>query len=66
VLVAGDSENDASMLRLALPGVLVGNADAALRRQAHPTDHRVHATAQGAAGILEGLRTLQSRGVLLS
>lgn len=66
VLVAGDSENDASMLRLALPGVLVGNADEALRRQAPPTDHRVHAMAQGAAGILEGLRTLQNRGVLLS
>ena len=55
VLVAGDSQNDASMLNLDLPGVVVGNADTALRQQAH-----------GAAGILEGLRILQGRGVLPS
>ncbi|MGR3365576.1 MAG: HAD-IIB family hydrolase [Maritimibacter harenae] len=56
VLVAGDTLNDLSMLECGLPAVAVGNSEPDLvARVAHlPQVH--HATAHGAAGILEAIR----------
>ena len=58
VLVAGDSLNDLSLFRLGAHGVIVGNAEAALRA-AIATDDTVHRPHQmGAAGVLSALQDL--------
>jgi sucrose-6F-phosphate phosphohydrolase len=54
VIVAGDSGNDAAMMRAGFRGIVVGNADDQLRALAAP---RVYvASAPHAAGVLEGVR----------
>jgi mannosylfructose-6-phosphate phosphatase len=53
VIVAGDSGNDATMFDQGFRGITVGNAHAELRSLAAP--HIYHATAEFAAGVLEGL-----------
>jgi sucrose-6-phosphatase len=54
VVVAGDSGNDVDMFIPPFRGVIVGNADADLRRLAGP--HAYQARAHYAAGVLEGLQ----------
>lgn len=54
IVVAGDSGNDIEMFEAAERGIVVGNADAALRAAVDPS--RAYLARQGfAAGILEGL-----------
>jgi sucrose-6F-phosphate phosphohydrolase len=53
VIVAGDSGNDAAMFQVGFRGIVVGNARPDLRSLVAP--HIYHATAQFAAGVLEGL-----------
>jgi HAD superfamily hydrolase (TIGR01484 family) len=55
-VVAGDTLNDLAMFQTGLPAIVVGNAEPALR-QALSADlpHIFHATAEGAAGIWQGL-----------
>ncbi|MEU1420687.1 HAD-IIB family hydrolase [Kitasatospora sp. NPDC005751] len=58
VLVAGDSLNDLSLFALGAHGVIVGNAEPALR-EAVPEDDTVHRPDRpGAAGILSALQNL--------
>ncbi|GAB2727005.1 HAD-IIB family hydrolase [Kitasatospora kifunensis] len=58
VLVAGDSRNDLSLFGLGAHGVIVGNAEPALR-EAVPEDDTVHRPDRpGAAGILTVLQNL--------
>ncbi len=58
VLVAGDSLNDLSLFRLGSRGVIVGNAEPALRA-AVPADGAVLCSDRpGAAGVLAGLEEL--------
>ena len=58
VLVAGDSLNDLSLFRLGAHGVIVGNAEPALRA-AIAADDTVHrADRSGAAGVLSALQDL--------
>jgi sucrose-6F-phosphate phosphohydrolase len=52
-IVAGDSGNDAAMFRAGFRGIVVGNAQKDLRALKGP--HIYHATAEYAAGVLEGL-----------
>lgn len=54
VIVAGDSGNDATMFDRGFRGIVVGNARSELRSLMGP--HIYHATAQFAAGVLEGLQ----------
>lgn len=56
VLVAGDTLNDESLFEAGFRGVVVGNAEAALRRAVVPSDRVSHARGDGAGGILEVLR----------
>lgn len=53
VFVAGDSGNDAAMFHMGFRGIVVGNAHAELRSIVAPYIYR--ATAEFAAGVLEGL-----------
>jgi sucrose-6F-phosphate phosphohydrolase len=53
VIVAGDSGNDAAMFQVGFRGIVVGNARPELRSLVAPNIY--HATAQFAAGVLEGL-----------
>ncbi len=55
VLVAGDSLNDLAMFEAGYPGVMVGNAEAALRAQLPQLSNTYLARAHGCGGILEGL-----------
>ena len=56
VITAGDSLNDLAMFETGLKGVMVGNAEPALR-QALPRLQRTYAArAPGCEGIVEGLR----------
>lgn len=54
VVVAGDSANDREMFLHTFKGILVGNADEALKSLSSPQIH--HAASSCAAGVLEGLR----------
>jgi sucrose-6F-phosphate phosphohydrolase len=56
VVVAGDTLNDLSLFELALKGVLVGNAEPAVRERVAGFDWVYRASRPGGAGILEGLR----------
>jgi glucosylglycerol-phosphate synthase len=58
VLVAGDTLNDYSLYTQGFRGVVVGRAEAALQRATAGLPNVVHATALGAGGILEAIRTL--------
>ena len=53
VVVAGDSGNDAAMFHMGFRGIVVGNARPELRSLVSPDIY--HATAEFAAGVLEGL-----------
>ncbi len=55
VLVAGDTLNDLSMLKLGLPAVAVGNSEPALIAGLEGQDHVHRATGEGAAGIAEAI-----------
>ena len=55
VLVAGDTMNDLSMLKLGLPAVAVGGSEAALIAEVQDLDHVHKAEAVGAAGIAEAI-----------
>lgn len=56
VVVAGDTLNDLALFDTGLPGVVVGNCEAALRDRVCGREHLYLAGGEGAAGILEGLR----------
>jgi hydroxymethylpyrimidine pyrophosphatase-like HAD family hydrolase len=55
VLVAGDSLNDLAMFQAGYPGVMVGNAEKALRAHLPQLRDTYLASAHGCGGILEGL-----------
>ncbi|MFN4100921.1 MAG: HAD family hydrolase [Pararhodobacter sp.] len=55
VLCAGDTLNDLSMLNSGLPAVAVGNSEPALIERLAGVSTVHHATAHGAAGILEAI-----------
>ena len=55
VLVAGDTMNDLSMLRLGLPAVAVGGSEAALIERMEPLEHAHVAKGIGVAGIAEAI-----------
>ncbi|MCB9682539.1 MAG: HAD hydrolase family protein [Alphaproteobacteria bacterium] len=55
VLVAGDTLNDLSLFQTGLRGVVVGNAEKALRDATEGLPHVHHSPAPGAAGILDAL-----------
>lgn len=55
VVTAGDTLNDLAMFETGLAGVMVGNAEPALRAQAHRLERTYVAQAPGCAGICEGL-----------
>jgi glucosylglycerol-phosphate synthase/sucrose-6F-phosphate phosphohydrolase len=55
VLVAGDTLNDLSMLRLDLNGVCVGKSERELLDVTRDTELTYHARAAGAGGILEAI-----------
>lgn len=54
-VVAGDSLNDLALFETGLKGILVANAEPALRKRVGDHPHVFAATAPGADGILEGL-----------
>jgi hydroxymethylpyrimidine pyrophosphatase-like HAD family hydrolase len=56
VVTAGDTLNDLAMFETGLAGVMVGNAEPALRRQLPRLPRTYLAEAHGCAGIVEGLR----------
>jgi glucosylglycerol-phosphate synthase len=56
VLVAGDTLNDKSLFMEGFRGVVVGQAESALRRATAALPSVVHAAAPGAGGILEAVR----------
>lgn len=56
VLVAGDTLNDLTLFETGLPGVVVGNAEPALRAATASTPGVLQAEGAGAGGILEALR----------
>ena len=56
VLVAGDTLNDRSLFEEQFRGVLVGNAEEALKRAIVPSQQVLHARGHGAAGILEAIQ----------
>lgn len=58
LLCAGDTLNDLSMLISGLNAVAVGNSETALVQRLQGTDSVYHATAHGAAGILEAIAAL--------
>ncbi len=55
VVTAGDSLNDLAMFRTGLRGIMVGNAEAELRRQLPTLPGIYGARGHGCAGIAEGL-----------
>lgn len=55
VVVAGDTLNDLALFRTGLRGVVVGNAEPALKRRVGERPHVYLADGAGAAGVLEGL-----------
>ncbi len=57
-VVAGDSLNDLALFDTGLTGIIVGNAEPALRRRVARRSSVYRATAEGAGGILEGLKEL--------
>ncbi|HEX5438942.1 MAG TPA: HAD-IIB family hydrolase [Gemmatimonadaceae bacterium] len=59
VLVAGDTLNDQSLFTQGFRGVVVGEAEAALRRATAELPDVLHVDAPGAGGILEAVRTLE-------
>jgi glucosylglycerol-phosphate synthase len=59
VLVAGDTLNDKSLFMEGFHGVVVGQAEAALRRATAALPDVVHADAPGAGGILEAVRAME-------
>jgi hydroxymethylpyrimidine pyrophosphatase-like HAD family hydrolase len=56
VVTAGDSLNDLAMFETGLAGIMVGNAEPALRRRLPQLPRVYAARAHGCGGILEGLR----------
>lgn len=56
VLVAGDTLNDASLFATGCDGVVVGNAEAALRLQTRGMPHVLQSAREGAAAVLEALQ----------
>ncbi|GAA2506027.1 trehalose-6-phosphate synthase [Streptomyces gobitricini] len=58
IVVAGDSLNDLSLFTLGAHGVVVGNAEPALRERVPPGARLQHAHQEGAGGILAALRRL--------
>jgi glucosylglycerol-phosphate synthase len=57
VVVAGDTLNDLSLFECGLRGIVVGDAEAALRQRVDAIGGRSYlASAPGGAGIVEGLR----------
>lgn len=57
VLVAGDTLNDYSLFTQGFRGVVVGHAEAALRRATASLPHVLQTSVPGAGGILEAIRT---------
>lgn len=55
VVTAGDTLNDLAMFETGLAGVMVGNAEAALRAEAHRLRRTYVARSPGCEGICEGL-----------
>jgi glucosylglycerol-phosphate synthase len=55
VLVAGDTLNDRSLFEQAFRGVIVGNAEEALRETVPESERIMHAGGSGAKGILEAI-----------
>jgi HAD superfamily hydrolase (TIGR01484 family) len=55
VLVAGDTMNDLSMLKMGLPAVAVGGAEPSLMAEVKGLEHVHSAQAVGAAGIAEAI-----------
>lgn len=55
-VVAGDSLNDLALFETGLAGVVVGNCEPALRRRVATMPRVYQATAEGVAGVMEGLR----------
>jgi hydroxymethylpyrimidine pyrophosphatase-like HAD family hydrolase len=55
VVVAGDSLEDLSLFETDLRGVVVGNAEVALKQRAADLESAFLARKAGAGGILEGL-----------
>ncbi len=56
VLIAGDTLNDLSMLRLEIPGVCVGESERELLDVTRDQPTTYHAKAPGAGGIIEAIR----------
>jgi hydroxymethylpyrimidine pyrophosphatase-like HAD family hydrolase len=56
VVVAGDSLNDLGLFQTGMNGVVVGDCEPGLADRTAMMDSVYHATAPGAAGIMEGLR----------
>jgi HAD superfamily hydrolase (TIGR01484 family) len=56
VVVAGDSLNDLAMFETGFKGIVVGNAEPALRETVGGADHVYCARGEGAGGVHEGLR----------
>jgi hydroxymethylpyrimidine pyrophosphatase-like HAD family hydrolase len=54
-LVAGDTLNDLSMLKLGLPAVAVGGSEPALLKEVDDLDHVHKAKGIGVAGIAEAI-----------
>ncbi|SLN53087.1 HAD-IIB family hydrolase [Roseisalinus antarcticus] len=55
VLVAGDTMNDLTMLKMGLPAVAVGGSEPALIDEVEDLEHVYAAQAEGAAGIAEAI-----------
>lgn len=55
-VVAGDTLNDLALFQTGLRGIVVGNAESALREYVGDLPHVYLARGAGAAGVLEGLR----------
>ncbi|HEX9728855.1 MAG TPA: HAD family hydrolase [Gemmatimonadales bacterium] len=55
VVVAGDTLNDAALFELGVKGIVVGNAEPALRERVGGAAHVYCAEGHGAAGVQEGL-----------
>lgn len=55
-VVAGDSLNDLALFETGLRGIVVGNGEPALRRRVTHLEQVYTARADGAGGVLEGLR----------
>jgi len=66
VLVAGDTLNDLALFDTDLPGVVVGNAEPALREATADRPNVLQAQGGGAAGILEALERRPRRALPVS